>query len=429
MTKTGGSEGADRVRPRAACVALVLLSFLIVALGCNDPPRPAPPIAGTAQASNGVEDKSAGPSPAPSSDAGEKITHGKVRGIGQEGPRECKGRVAAGGDRKTTELLDKGPCGNLAERARLGTHEEFFIPLDAVSTRRADGTPVVTRQDVLNDIATANRVLSPGGITAFLNSFTISDTISSKVVSNDVGSDPVFATTNTLAVLYVEWYFDGGGVSWHNGTGVVVAALSRPNYQLLAHEIAHSLGLDHTACSEPDDGVADTPLDPGPDGYDCTNKKDTSATCSCNGACPCTGSCTAPLQQYKPDPLNVMAKYGGKSCNERFTPGQYELMRCVIRTKQRARMRCTLSGGGKIPCGDPLRCVSSRSADNCGACGVRCKGDEECTPDGCTPTCPEGCPPSACAFCCTDCEGNSLCGVNRAQCNHIPACKPDYECP
>lgn len=332
-----------------------------------------------------------------------------------------------------TDLLATGVCANAAQRAQYGSPATFRVAIDAVSTRRADGTPVVSEADVSNDLATANVVFSRGGVNLFLNSYAVSDTIPSHIPDNSVGNDAIFQTSSTLAVLYVESYFDGGGVSWSNGTGVIVDRLSRTWDQVLAHEVGHSLGLQHTdycATNVADgDGVADTPYDPGRGGLACNNGTPTAtgATCSSNcSSCPCSGVCTAPLQATKPDVNNIMTKYNDNTCTEYFTDGQYELMRCILRTQQRTRARCP---GSRQLCGDPGECVSLRTDENnCGACGNKCRNGQTCSRGSCVSECDPECGPDACVNCCTDCEGNPVCGMSTQQCSHLPQCRPSNPC-
>src|SRR6185436_4904433 len=104
---------------------------------------------------------------------------------------------------------------------------------------------VVDTDWVQRDIATANRVLNPGGIRLELFLFIVSDSLPTDVTKDNVTAvqnDPVFHNyPDNLIVVYADSYYDGGGVSFNDGSGVVVYKWANTdNYQLLAHEVSHS---------------------------------------------------------------------------------------------------------------------------------------------------------------------------------------------
>lgn len=282
-----------------------------------------------------------------------------------------------------------GRCADPGQRGELGALGPTIRVALAIRVTKVDNNAIVTPASIAQDVALANALFAPAGIEFWQSSYEEIDDIAADADYN-VTIDPIFDLKGVLTVLYVRTLTSPtegavGGIGW--GKGVVVARNSRDFDQVLAHELAHSLGVRHTDFPNGDD-VADTPFDPGP-GV-CQAQCGTAAN-----ACECSVSCDPPHEQEHPDVLNVMAHYTSQNtalnrfCAEHFTPGQLELARCALRTAPQVRLTC---GATQTVCGD--KCVTlATSEKNCGACGKQCTGADTCAEGECVD--PHGCSDAA----------------------------------
>lgn len=303
----------------------------------------------------------------------------------------------------------EGQAGPLAAPLKIGL---------VVMTTKRNGTAVADRARVDTDVAQVNQVFASGDVSFFVSSFAESDAIPPDV-DNSVGSNVFFKvsdTDTTLKVLYVGSYSGGGGVAWNNGSGVVVDAVTGA-HATLAHELAHAVGLMHTYA--PDDFVSDTNFDP----WTC----ELSSQCFSEKCAECRyTSCPAPYNEAKPDPQNVMAPAVhpttrvSQRCNLKITPGQWQLIRCTLRTSQKRLMPpppgCPSCPPGfkcegaacvchKTVCGGA--CISLGTKQNCMGCGDACAPDEKCM--GQTKGCGVVGPCPGARDCGLDCNGNQVC--------------------
>jgi len=334
----------------------------------------------------------------------------------------CGSDTSAGAIRE----VPAGACLDPAARAPLSgpLPETMTIGLNVVVTKR-NGSPIVDRARVDSEVDLANQAFDSGDVRFSINSFTTSDSISPDVTES-IKNNEIFQLTSKIAVLYVENLSSGGGQAWSNGSGLVVA--TNGAHAILAHELAHVLGLGHTY--DADDFVSDTVYDP----WAC----EFSSACFTGACADCTyESCPPPYENTHPDPRNVVGPAVhpktrvSQQCNTRLTSGQWDLIHCTLRTSQKRLVPCLQCGDGyscendtcvchKTTCNGA--CVSLGTDENCSACNDSCLAGSKCLGknQGCSATPP--CPGAIdCGF---DCFGNQVCVPKNK-----PGGCPHFACP
>lgn len=332
-----------------------------------------------------------------------------------------------------TFVLGSRRCADPNVRQQTDKNKVPLYVLIAPVVCRNNNRPVVSASQIRSHIQALNRVFKPAKLNFILGQTRWEDNPKNCEVFYESGIAVIrrYEIHNGLSMFYAN-NIRGGNFSvagFANLRGLVLSANTYKLVDVIAHELGHSLGLDHphecshgrenpSNCTQAGDQLCDTPNDPGPLGVNGLSR------CSDgrvkNGGCKVVG-CKIVHCPGGARPLihNLMSYY---HCGTSLTPDQVSVVRCMAFNEQSGRISTRRPCSTQQECGGQMCvrgfCQSGSSSSTCTQDGQCSGSNQRCYRNQCVACTQNGTSVANAQLCCskqrdsrgTCCQGIACCG-------------------